>query len=128
MHMLEAKRVVLTGAAGGIGSLVASRMRAHGAHLIAELQRQLGGPQVEFQAGVSYRNLLMYRRAAGLFTSETQTTPPHDLTDQPVAPHQPSGPGGSWLRALMDRSIPILAQSIHGPPNVLLRVHPNVRP
>jgi 2,3-bisphosphoglycerate-independent phosphoglycerate mutase len=82
-----------------------------GRHLIAELQRKLGGPQVEFQAGVSYRNLLMYRRAAGMFTSETRTTPPHDLTDQPVSHDLPAGPGGDWLRDLMDRSIPILAQS-----------------
>jgi short-subunit dehydrogenase len=31
---LEGKQIVLTGAAGGIGSLVAVRLRAHGAHLI----------------------------------------------------------------------------------------------
>lgn len=34
MHPLEGSRVVLTGAAGGIGSLVAAKLRAAGAHVI----------------------------------------------------------------------------------------------
>lgn len=88
--------------------------------LIAELQHRLGGPGLEFFPGVSYRNLLIYRSGEGNaaacghpagapFSHETRTTPPHDVTDQPVAPHLPSGPGADWLRDLMQKSVPILA-------------------
>lgn len=82
-----------------------------GRRLIVDLQRQLGSREIEFQAGVSYRNLLVRRHDATLFSKATHTTPPHDLTDQPVEPHLPTGPGADWLRDLMARSVPILAQS-----------------
>ncbi len=83
--------------------------------LIADLERELGGGNLEFHAGVGYRNLLVYRAGHGAgrapFSRETRTTPPHDLTDQPVAAHLPAGPGGVWLRDLMQKSIAVLAQS-----------------
>lgn len=90
--------------------------------LIDDLQRELASRELEFYPGVSYRNLLVYRAGRGTrghrghpgrapFSSETRTTPPHDVTDQPVAPYLPAGPGGDWLRDMMQRSVPILAQS-----------------
>ncbi len=99
------------------------------ARLINDLQRALAGSELEFHSGVSYRNLLLYRaygttgaadktigqhdrRRRAPFGRETQTTPPHDLTDQPVAAHLPHGPGGDWLREMMQRSLPILARSV----------------
>jgi 2,3-bisphosphoglycerate-independent phosphoglycerate mutase len=85
------------------------------ASLIGDVQHALGGPDLEFFPGVSYRNLLLYRaggpRGPAPFTRETRTTPPHDVTDQPVAPRLPTGPGGDWLRDLMTRSAPVLARS-----------------
>jgi 2,3-bisphosphoglycerate-independent phosphoglycerate mutase len=85
------------------------------ARLVDDLQRALGGPDLEFFPGVSYRNLILYRaggpRGPAPFTRETRTTPPHDVTDQPVAPRLPTGPGGDWLRDLMTRSSPVLARS-----------------
>jgi 2,3-bisphosphoglycerate-independent phosphoglycerate mutase len=78
--------------------------------LIAELDRNLGTPQIEFHAGVSYRNLVVCRNSGTRFSKSTHTTPPHDVTDQPVAGHFPSGPGADWLLDLMDRSIPLLEQ------------------
>jgi 2,3-bisphosphoglycerate-independent phosphoglycerate mutase len=83
--------------------------------LIDDLQRSLASRELEFYAGVSYRNLAIYRAGrAGRppFSHETRTTPPHDITDQPVEAHLPSGPGAAWLRAVMDRSVPILAGSV----------------
>lgn len=80
--------------------------------LIDRLQQGLGGPQWEFYPGVSYRNLLIHRPAAGSrapFAKATRSVPPHDLTDQPVAGHLPSGPGGDVLRVFMERSGPIVA-------------------
>jgi 2,3-bisphosphoglycerate-independent phosphoglycerate mutase len=97
---------------GLMKSFTAGQIPSHlGRRLIDELQRQLGTGQIEFQAGVSYRNLLLYRGGRTVFSKATRTLPPHDLTDQPIAPHLPAGPGADWLRDLMQRSIPILAQS-----------------
>ena len=77
------------------------------AELIALLQKdQCGDEHWKFHAGVSYRNLLLYR-ARGTqapFSNETASTPPHDITDQPIADHLPTGPGSDLLRELMQTS------------------------
>lgn len=83
-----------------------------GRSLIEILQRsQCGSEHWKYYAGVSYRNLLIYR-ARGTpapFTKETQSTPPHDITDQPVTPYLPSGPGADVLIELMRQSEALLA-------------------
>ncbi len=90
--------------------------------LIDNLQHRLASLELEFYAGVSYRNLLVYRAGRGgsagkghqnrvPFSPETRTTPPHDITDQQIAKYLPSGPGADWLRAIMEQSVPILAAS-----------------
>jgi 2,3-bisphosphoglycerate-independent phosphoglycerate mutase len=81
------------------------------AELLATLQARLGGPDLEFVPGVSYRNLLIYRgqgRAAP-FTADTRATPPHDLTDKSVLDDYPRGPGSTLLNQLMTESIAIFA-------------------
>ena len=78
------------------------------AQLIEHLQRdQCGSRHWKFHAGVSYRNLLIYRAQGepAPFGPETVTIPPHDLTGQAVVP--PSGPGAEVLRELMRRSVEI---------------------
>ena len=82
--------------------------------LIELLQKdQCGSPTWKFYAGVSYRNLLLYRSRGeqAPFGRETQTVPPHDITDQLVEPYLPAGPGSAELNALMQRSVGILAGS-----------------
>jgi 2,3-bisphosphoglycerate-independent phosphoglycerate mutase len=78
--------------------------------LIEALRKELGNETLEFHAGVSYRNLLVYR--AGLqsapFTAHTKSQPPHDIPDKPVLDHLPSGPGSDLLRHLMERSKNVL--------------------
>ncbi len=75
--------------------------------LIELLQRNsCGDEHWKYYAGVSYRNLLIYR-SRGItapFGSETQTTPPHDITDQMIAGHLPTGPGSDLLRGMMEES------------------------
>lgn len=82
------------------------------ATLVELLQRdQCGNEHWKFYAGVSYRNLLVYR-ARGVpapFGPQTHTTPPHDITDQPIAPRLPQGPGSDVLLDLMERSKPLFA-------------------
>lgn len=81
------------------------------AELLKAAQKHLGADNLEFVPGVSYRNLLLYRGAkvAAPFSRETKTTPPHDITDQSVAAHLPSGPGSDLLNTLMGFSQPLFA-------------------
>lgn len=74
--------------------------------LLAALQKRVGRPEIEFHAGVSYRNLAIYRGQPGrrVFSPETRTTPPHDLMDKPVVDDYPKGPGSDLLVELMTLS------------------------
>ncbi len=88
---------------------------ALGKTLVQALQRdQCGSEHWKFYAGVSYRNLLVYRARGTVapFSAATQTTPPHDITDQLIEPHLPHGPGADLLRELMERSKPLFAASL----------------
>lgn len=69
-------------------------------------------PAWKFHVGVSYRNLLLHHpgNAAPLFGPETETVPPHDITDQPVAEFLPQGPGSEVLRKIMSRSEELFAE------------------
>jgi 2,3-bisphosphoglycerate-independent phosphoglycerate mutase len=82
-----------------------------GRPLIEALQASLGDAQLEFHAGVSYRNILVYRPAPGTsapFSDQTKTQPPHDVPDRPIADHLPKGPGSDLLKSLMERSRAVL--------------------
>ena len=61
-------------------------------------------PNRKLYAGVSYRNLLVLKAGA-----KAVCTPPHDISDQPVASHLPSGPDAELLISLMEAAGPILA-------------------
>lgn len=83
-----------------------------GQQLIEALQRSAcGDPHWKFFTGVSYRNLLIYRGRGETspFAVDTNTTPPHDITDQLIAAHLPTGTGSDLLRNLMAQSREILA-------------------
>jgi 2,3-bisphosphoglycerate-independent phosphoglycerate mutase len=83
-----------------------------GANLIQQLQKdQCGNENWKFYPGVSYRNLLLYRSRNGEapFSVETQSTPPHDITDQEITTHLPTGPGADQLLDLMQRSVSLFA-------------------
>jgi 2,3-bisphosphoglycerate-independent phosphoglycerate mutase len=85
-----------------------------GRQLIALLQKDLcGDSHWKYHAGVSYRNLLIFRSrgAAAPFSTETNSTPPHDITGQATRPHLPSGPGSDELLRLMERSRELFADA-----------------
>lgn len=70
------------------------------------------GGAIRFYPGVSYRNLMVYRPAAGTeapFSNDTRSTPPHDLTDKSVSDDFPRGPGGRLLVQLMHDSVEAFA-------------------
>jgi 2,3-bisphosphoglycerate-independent phosphoglycerate mutase len=89
-----------------------------GRMLIETIQQKLGGPspardggRLEFHAGVSYRNILVYRAGdPALFTSETKTQAPHDIPDRPIRVYLPIGPGDDLLRDLMQASRDLLQE------------------
>lgn len=85
-----------------------------GRALMEAMQRTYCGDEHwKFHAGVSYRNLLLYRTRDGKapFSADTYTVPPHDITDQPVAEYLPMGSGACDLRAIMERSQKVFADA-----------------
>jgi 2,3-bisphosphoglycerate-independent phosphoglycerate mutase len=85
-----------------------------GRQLIAIMQHACCGDEHwKFHPGVSYRNLLLYRARDGKapFSGDTHTIPPHDITDQEIAPHLPLGSGACDLRALMETSVRLFAEA-----------------
>jgi 2,3-bisphosphoglycerate-independent phosphoglycerate mutase len=80
--------------------------------LLATAQEKLANERLEFVAGVSYRNLLIYRpgQQKAPFTRDTRATPPHDLTDKSVLDDYPRGPGSDLLNQLMTDSLGLFAE------------------
>jgi 2,3-bisphosphoglycerate-independent phosphoglycerate mutase len=58
-------------------------------------------PGFEFVAGVSYRNLLVYR---GEQDFQITTKPPHEIPEEPIAKYLPRGTGAEILRQIMETS------------------------
>jgi 2,3-bisphosphoglycerate-independent phosphoglycerate mutase len=75
--------------------------------LLHTAQERMGDARMQFVPGVSYRNLLVCRGAPerSLFSDDTRTTPPHDLTDRSVAEYYPRGPGSDLLSRIMSDSL-----------------------
>ena len=87
---------------------------ALGRELIDLLQQDVADdPRWQYFAGVSYRNLLIYRAAGASapFSTQTQTVPPHDLIDQTILDALPKGPGADVLKQLMQRSVAVFKKS-----------------
>jgi len=78
--------------------------------IMALLNRELGGPEIEFHAGVGYRNLLVVRKPMDI-----STTPPHDILDRPVAGFLPRGASAPLLIDMYERSRALLSRTPVGP-------------
>lgn len=75
------------------------------AELIHTVNQELGGAELAFYPGVSYRHLLVWHNGK----EHLDTTPPHDITGKPLAGHWPNGEGSERLAALMERSRELFA-------------------
>jgi 2,3-bisphosphoglycerate-independent phosphoglycerate mutase len=73
--------------------------------IVRDLSRSLGNNEFEFHNGVSYRHIMVWHGGP----TNTTLTPPHDISDKPVAEHLPKGAGAERLRDLMARAAAILA-------------------
>jgi len=74
--------------------------------LIGALNSSLGDDRIRFYPGISYRHLLKVKGKEG--TLSAVCTPPHDITDMPIAEFMPVGPGSDLLLDLMTRSAAVL--------------------
>jgi 2,3-bisphosphoglycerate-independent phosphoglycerate mutase len=70
--------------------------------LIGVLNEELGGDDINFYTGVSYRHLLKLKGHEN--TLEAICTPPHDIPDKPITKFLPSGKNSHFLRQLMHAS------------------------
>ncbi|MDI6843633.1 MAG: cofactor-independent phosphoglycerate mutase [Anaerosomatales bacterium] len=77
--------------------------------IVEDLARELADETFAFYPGVSYRHILVVRGRPELL--EAEYTPPHDISDKPIAGHEPRGAGAEVLLDLMERARPVLAAS-----------------
>lgn len=75
--------------------------------LIASLNEELGSGSLSFFPGINYRHICKVK--GRMETLSTICTPPHDISGQAIDGHLPSGKGGEYLREIMRRSEPVLA-------------------
>ncbi len=74
--------------------------------LIRGLNAALCSAGCRLYPGVSYRHLLVLGEAGGM---EVRCTPPHDIPNQPVAPHLPVGKGSQRILDIMQQARQFLA-------------------
>jgi 2,3-bisphosphoglycerate-independent phosphoglycerate mutase len=74
--------------------------------LVAALNDKLGGDDIRFYPGVSYRHILKLRGHEDALLASC--TPPHDIPDKPIDRFMPRGKGSEILRELMGRSEAVL--------------------
>ncbi len=91
--------VMMDHSSGGISDAEAQQ-------LLSDLAASITLPGFEFHAGVSYRNLLIYR---GRQAFDLKTKPPHEIPGEPAGDYMPTGSGSELLRKIIDRSREIFA-------------------
>jgi 2,3-bisphosphoglycerate-independent phosphoglycerate mutase len=74
--------------------------------LIADLNEKLGGDNIRFYPGISYRHILKLKGHEDAL--EAICTPPHDIPERPADKFLPRGRGSDILRELMGRSEAVL--------------------
>lgn len=72
--------------------------------LINTINEELGGENIKFYSGVSYRHLVVWTGG----NKDIQTTPPHDISGKEISAYLPEGDGTSKLVELIERSKEIL--------------------
>jgi 2,3-bisphosphoglycerate-independent phosphoglycerate mutase len=96
-------------------SIIDGKMRSYSAGhisteearlLIETLNEKLGDESVNFFPGTNYRHICRIAGKEELL--DAICTPPHDISDKPIAEFLPHGAGSELLRKLMDRSREVL--------------------
>jgi 2,3-bisphosphoglycerate-independent phosphoglycerate mutase len=78
--------------------------------LIDTLNDSLGSDSISFHSGVGYRHLCIITCDGALREnlSDLTCTPPHDISDQAIASHLPTGQDADYVRAIMKQSQALL--------------------
>jgi 2,3-bisphosphoglycerate-independent phosphoglycerate mutase len=77
--------------------------------LVGEIASALDDGVFRLYPGIAYRHILVVKGHPELL--DARYTPPHDISDKPVADHLPSGPGSGLLLDYMERARPVIAAS-----------------
>jgi len=72
--------------------------------LMADINEHLGSERINFYAGKSYRNLMVYRNAAEFNFDKLKYYPPHDIMGKKIERYLPRGKNSEILKDLMSRS------------------------
>jgi len=72
--------------------------------LIEYVGKNLGTGEISFFAGVSYRNIIVWKGGAG----GNRLTPPHDITGRKISDFLPAGPAADMLLSMMQKSAVML--------------------
>ena len=72
--------------------------------LINEIKQKMGGQELHFYCGISYRHLLVWKNGS----MDCKLTPPHDISDQKIYDHLPEGAAGAVLKKIMLESYQLL--------------------
>jgi 2,3-bisphosphoglycerate-independent phosphoglycerate mutase len=103
-----ALRMNLVSTADGImasysaGHITTTESRA----IVAELASALDDDTFRLYPGVAYRHILVVKGHPELM--DLEFTPPHDISDKPIAPHLPEGAGADLLLDYMARAKAVL--------------------
>ncbi|MDR3312836.1 MAG: cofactor-independent phosphoglycerate mutase [Oscillospiraceae bacterium] len=76
--------------------------------LLAAVQAELGTAEFQFYPGVAYRHCLLWKGGRAQIKALGALTPPHDITDQPVAGRLPQTAAAAPLLRMMEKSFSIL--------------------
>jgi 2,3-bisphosphoglycerate-independent phosphoglycerate mutase len=77
--------------------------------VVGELASALDDGTFRLYSGVAYRHILVVKGHPGLL--DLRYTPPHDISDKPVAEHLPGGADAALLLDYMERARPLLRAS-----------------
>lgn len=77
--------------------------------IVSDIATDLDDDTFKLYPGVAYRHILVVKGHPELL--DLTYTPPHDISDKPVASHLPSGPGAELLLDFMARAKPLLENS-----------------
>jgi 2,3-bisphosphoglycerate-independent phosphoglycerate mutase len=81
---------------------------AEAKELMSAIDEKLGGPDIHFFPGVSYRHILKLKHLKKLHPAEC--TPPHDITGRSIFRYMPKGKGGDYVKDMMKKSEEVLAE------------------
>lgn len=100
---------LITESEGKILDYSAGHIRNNEAKILVDyINKNLGTKEVKFYNGTSYRNLMVYKKAASLGLDKVKYFAPHDIMDKEIKAYLPKGKNSKILADIMEQSRLIL--------------------